>query len=117
MPLSRAHWIVMGRVAVELAVANGIGLIVIVVLLALTGWALRQQAEAQRQAGIANTNAEEALDILKDGALNVDVFVTDVIMPNMSGPELIAQLSLAPAEVMIVGDTLHDLHMGRAAGA
>lgn len=27
------------------------------------------------------------------------------------------QVSLAPAEVLVVGDTLHDLHMGRAAGA
>jgi phosphoglycolate phosphatase len=27
------------------------------------------------------------------------------------------RLSLQPAEVAVVGDTLHDLHMGRAAGA
>ena len=27
------------------------------------------------------------------------------------------RLSLQPAEVLVVGDTLHDLHMGRAAGA
>lgn len=27
------------------------------------------------------------------------------------------RLSLEPAEVLVVGDTLHDLHMGRAAGA
>ena len=25
--------------------------------------------------------------------------------------------SVAPGEVLVVGDTLHDLHMGRAAGA
>jgi phosphoglycolate phosphatase len=27
------------------------------------------------------------------------------------------RLSLRPDEVLVVGDTLHDLHMGRAAGA
>ena len=31
-------------------------------------------------------NAEEALETLKDGTLDVDVFVTDVIMPGMDGP-------------------------------
>ena len=36
-------------------------------------------------------NAEEALDILKDGALNVDVFVTDVIMPGLDGPSWVRQ--------------------------
>ncbi len=37
------------------------------------------------------------------------------------GPGMVAafcdRLSLEPAEVMVVGDTLHDLHMGRFAGA
>ncbi len=31
-------------------------------------------------------SAEEALKLLEDGALNVDVFVTDVVMPGMDGP-------------------------------
>ena len=31
-------------------------------------------------------NAEEALETLQDDTLNVDVFVTDVIMPGMDGP-------------------------------
>ncbi len=37
------------------------------------------------------------------------------------GPGMVAafcdRLSLEPTEVLVVGDTLHDLHMGRAAGA
>ncbi len=37
------------------------------------------------------------------------------------GPGMVAEfcdrLSLHPTEVMVVGDTLHDVHMGRAAGA
>lgn len=31
-------------------------------------------------------NAEEALETLRDSALSVDVFVTDVVMPGMDGP-------------------------------
>ena len=31
-------------------------------------------------------NAEEALKTLEDPALDVDVFVTDVVMPGMDGP-------------------------------
>ncbi|MWB77485.1 response regulator [Pseudooceanicola sp. 216_PA32_1] len=31
-------------------------------------------------------SAEEALKTLEDGALNVDIFVTDVVMPGMDGP-------------------------------
>ncbi len=31
-------------------------------------------------------NAEEALTLLQDGALHVDVFVTDVVMPGLDGP-------------------------------
>lgn len=36
-------------------------------------------------------NAEEALRTLEDTSLNVDVFVTDVIMPGMDGPTWVAQ--------------------------
>ncbi len=35
--------------------------------------------------------AEQALQVLEDTALNVDVFVTDVIMPGMDGPTWVAQ--------------------------
>ena len=31
-------------------------------------------------------SAEEALKLLEDASLNVDVFVTDVVMPGMDGP-------------------------------
>lgn len=35
--------------------------------------------------------AEEALAILEDGGLDVDIFVTDVVMPGMDGPTWVAQ--------------------------
>ena len=36
-------------------------------------------------------NAEEALKTLEDPSLNVDVFVTDVVMPGMDGPSWVRQ--------------------------
>jgi two-component system cell cycle sensor histidine kinase/response regulator CckA len=36
-------------------------------------------------------NAEEALETLRDETLNIDVFVTDVIMPGMDGPSWVAK--------------------------
>lgn len=36
-------------------------------------------------------NAEEALLTLEDGDLNIDIFVTDVIMPGMDGPSWVAK--------------------------
>ncbi len=36
-------------------------------------------------------NAEEALKTLEDMSLNIDVFVTDVIMPGMDGPSWVAK--------------------------
>ncbi len=36
-------------------------------------------------------DAEEALSILEDKALNIDLFVTDVIMPGMDGPTWVRQ--------------------------
>jgi len=36
-------------------------------------------------------NAEEALAMLEDLSLNIDVFVTDVIMPGMDGPSWVAK--------------------------
>ncbi|WP_372801391.1 hybrid sensor histidine kinase/response regulator [Paracoccus seriniphilus] len=36
-------------------------------------------------------SAEQALQILQDGALQVDVFVTDVVMPGMDGPTWVRQ--------------------------
>ncbi len=40
---------------------------------------------------IEASNAEEALDVLKDRSLQVDVFVTDVIMPGMDGPSWVRE--------------------------
>jgi two-component system cell cycle sensor histidine kinase/response regulator CckA len=36
-------------------------------------------------------NAEEALEQLTDPALEVDVFVTDVVMPGMDGPSWVRE--------------------------
>ena len=36
-------------------------------------------------------NAEEALQTLEDASLEIDVFVTDVIMPGLDGPSWVAQ--------------------------
>ena len=36
-------------------------------------------------------NAEEALKTLEDPALDIDVFVTDVVMPGMDGPSWVAK--------------------------
>ncbi|MGL6208369.1 MAG: ATP-binding protein, partial [Paracoccaceae bacterium] len=36
-------------------------------------------------------NAEEALETLEDPALDVDIFVTDVVMPGMDGPSWVKQ--------------------------
>lgn len=36
-------------------------------------------------------NAEEALALLEDGALHVDIFVTDVVMPGLDGPGWVRQ--------------------------
>ena len=40
---------------------------------------------------IEAANAEEALEQLRDATLDVDVFVTDVIMPGMDGPTWVSQ--------------------------
>ena len=40
---------------------------------------------------IEAASAEEALGMLKDEALGVDVFVTDVVMPGMDGPTWVRQ--------------------------
>ncbi len=47
-------------------------------------------------------NAEEALRILEDSALVVDVFVSDVIMPGMDGPTWVAKARAARPHTAIV---------------
>ncbi|MDQ6676490.1 MAG: ATP-binding protein [Acidobacteriota bacterium] len=42
---------------------------------------------------ITAANGEEALEIVGDGLPALDLLVTDVIMPRMGGPELVARLS------------------------
>ena len=47
-------------------------------------------------------NAEEALDALEDGSLDVDVFVTDVIMPGMDGPSWVSKALEARPDTRVV---------------
>ncbi len=47
-------------------------------------------------------NAEEALSKLEDQSLNVDVFVTDVIMPGMDGPSWVAKALETRPNVRVV---------------
>ncbi len=47
-------------------------------------------------------NAEEALETLEDMSLNIDVFVTDVIMPGMDGPSWVAKALVDRPGVKVV---------------
>jgi two-component system cell cycle sensor histidine kinase/response regulator CckA len=47
-------------------------------------------------------NAEEALKTLEDPALEVDVFVTDVVMPGMDGPSWVRQALTARPHVRVI---------------
>ena len=47
-------------------------------------------------------NAEDALKTLEDGALSVDVFVTDVVMPGMDGPSWVKKALIERPEVKVV---------------
>ncbi len=47
-------------------------------------------------------NAEEALKILEDAQLEIDVFVTDVVMPGMDGPSWVAKAMETRPDVRVV---------------
>ena len=47
-------------------------------------------------------NAEEALRTLEDPTLEVDVFVTDVVMPGMDGPSWVRQALIARPDVRVI---------------
>ena len=47
-------------------------------------------------------NAEEALKQLEDPTLEVDIFVTDVVMPGMDGPSWVRQALLARPNVKVI---------------
>ncbi len=75
--------------------------------------------------GIATMDSEAlaraTMSLFQIGAFLSFVCGYDSGFGEKPGPGMVAafcdRLSLEPAEVMVVGDTLHDLHMGRAAGA
>ncbi|MCA8868016.1 MAG: response regulator [Rhodobacteraceae bacterium] len=60
--------------------------------------ALRMRGYEVLEAG----NAEEALEMLKDSELAVDVFVTDVVMPGKDGPTWVREAQLARPGVKVV---------------
>lgn len=77
------------------------------------------------QLGIATMDSE-ALAHATVSRLGIDEFLSFVCGYDSGfgvkpGPGMVNafcdRLALVPAEVLVVGDTLHDLHMGRAAGA
>jgi two-component system, cell cycle sensor histidine kinase and response regulator CckA len=47
-------------------------------------------------------NAEEALKTLEDPTLEVDVFVTDVVMPGMDGPSWVREALLSRPDVRVI---------------
>lgn len=51
---------------------------------------------------IEASDAEEALEKLSDGALHVDLFVTDVVMPGMDGPTWVRKARKARPNVPVV---------------
>jgi len=75
--------------------------------------------------GIATMDSEAlahaTMSLFQIGAFLSFVCGYDSGFGEKPGPGMVAafcdRLGLEPAEVMVVGDTLHDLHMGRAAGA
>jgi phosphoglycolate phosphatase len=75
--------------------------------------------------GVATMDAEslahDTLSLLAIGGYLSFVCGYDSGFGLKPGPGMVEafceRLSLRPAEVLVVGDTLHDLHMGRAAGA
>ncbi len=51
---------------------------------------------------IEAASGEEALDVLSGGALNVDVVVTDVVMPGLDGPAWVAQALATHPDMRVV---------------
>ncbi|MBM9595703.1 hybrid sensor histidine kinase/response regulator [Roseitranquillus sediminis] len=65
---------------------------------AFAGRALRMRGYTVLEA----ENAEEALKLLEDETLRVDVFVTDVIMPGMDGPSWVREALKARPDTRVV---------------
>ena len=47
-------------------------------------------------------SAEQALKTLEDPALDIDIFVTDVVMPGMDGPSWVRQALLKRPNVRVI---------------
>jgi CheY-like chemotaxis protein len=51
---------------------------------------------------ITATAPEKALDMVQNGGCHIDVLVSDVFMPGMSGPELAQRLRIQRPELPVV---------------
>jgi len=75
--------------------------------------ALRMRGLSVLEAG----SAEEALEVLEDAAIRVDVFVTDVIMPGMDGPSWVREaLRQRPGTPVVFMSGYAPEHLDDAAG-
>ena len=88
------------RRAIPIRQGNGVVLLVEdeAPVRAFAGRALRLRGYTVLEAG----NAEEALALLEDPGLEVDVFVTDVVMPGLDGPSWVRKALLARPNVRVI---------------
>ncbi len=84
------------------AIRHGDGVVLLVEdeapVRAFASRALRMRGYTVLEAG----SAEEALAMLDDPGLNVDVFVTDVVMPGMDGPSWVREALVARPDARVV---------------
>ncbi|WP_284323299.1 hybrid sensor histidine kinase/response regulator [Cypionkella aquatica] len=98
----RAEPNVAGQAAKKIVVRQGEGVVLLVEdeapVRAFASRALRMRGYTVLEA----ENAEEALKQLEDPALEVDIFVTDVVMPGMDGPSWVRQALQARPNVKVI---------------
>ncbi len=63
---------------------------------------VRRVLEADGKRVLEATNGREALEILEREGLTIDLLITDVIMPEMNGPELVEQVALRWPDLHVI---------------